>query len=287
MKISSSMIAWNEASTIDLTLRSIVGFADEVIIIDTGSFDGTRKIAREWIDRLNLSGQVKQMSIRNLGEARLSSLMLCQGDWILMQDSNLVLSNALKRELIAHSREHPGFCCDIKSLNLMGDYGHYFRGQPFMAPHRIFVERAHATWRMGIDRPHFHRRARVLSNWAVNLSRVRPAWRYWYRGEQFDRRHYTRKNRRWINPANIQRKWMNANKYSSLVEYIEAVKGLTLEDVKKIAPEWYLRQLRIEATALTSELRGKLPEVILEELRSPRYKLIYEKGEITGRWPTL
>ena len=281
------MIAWNEASTIDLTLRSIVDFADEVIIIDTGSFDGTRKIAREWIDRLNLSGKVKQMSIRNLGEARLSSFMLCQGNWVLMQDSNLVLSNALKNELRTHMRNHPGVCCDVKSLNLMGDYEHYFFHQPFMAAHRIFVERSKAKWRLGIDRPKFHGRARVLGNWAVNLSRVRPAWRYWYRGEQFDRSYYTRKNRRWINPANIQRRWMKTNQYPNLVEYIEAVEGLTLEDVKRIAPEWYLRLLRLEATALTAELRRKLPEVILKELKSPRYKLIYEKGKITGRWPTL
>jgi len=39
------MIAWNEAETIDLAIKSVAGFVDEVVIADNGSFDGTQEIA--------------------------------------------------------------------------------------------------------------------------------------------------------------------------------------------------------------------------------------------------
>ena len=100
MRITSSMISWNEEKTIDLSLKSIADFADEVVIVDTGSFDNTLKVAQETMDKLSISGQIKQKKITKLVDARLESLQLCNGDWVLMQDSNLVLSNALKHEII-------------------------------------------------------------------------------------------------------------------------------------------------------------------------------------------
>lgn len=287
MKISSSIICWNEVQTIDLTLKSIKGFADEVIIIDTGSFDGTVKKAREWIAKLDLNGRVESIRIKQLVDARLKAFKLCKGDWVLMQDANLVLSNSLKKEMLGHIRRGSNVACNIKSLNLMGDYEHYFSNLPFMAPHRIFVKRSLAKWALDVDRPHFSGSAVNLSNWAVNLSRVRPAWRCWYRGEPFDRRYYKEGNRNWAGKTNTQRQWMNSNRYYSIVEYIEAEKGLTLEDANRIAPSWYLKQLQIEAKPLKPELRSHLPETIKQELKNPRYKLIKKNGKIIGRQPSL
>ncbi|MGG0262779.1 glycosyltransferase family 2 protein [Bacillus mycoides] len=46
--ISLCMIVKNEAHTLDRCLQSIKGIPDEIIIIDTGSTDGTKEIARKW-----------------------------------------------------------------------------------------------------------------------------------------------------------------------------------------------------------------------------------------------
>lgn len=292
LRISSSMICWNEAQTIDLALKSIANFIDEVIILDTGSTDGTQKIAQECIDTLDLSGYVRQIRVNQLGQARLKGYELCDGDWVLMQDANLILSNALKAEIRNHvnsyKQRRDANVGRIHSLNLMGDYEHYFANQPFMAPHRVFVRADEAKWRLATDRPKFGGRMITFNNWAVNLSRVRPAWRYWYRGEQFDRRYHTKgRGDDFINRANIQRRWQDSGKYYSIPEYVEKEMEITLDDVERIAPNWFLTQLQLEAAPLTPEMRMGLPEVINKELKSPRYRLVYEGGKIIGRWPDL
>lgn len=286
MKISSSMICWNERFTIDLSLKSLVGFIDEVIIYDTGSVDGTPKTAREHIDKLGLSGEVKNIKTTNLREARLKSFHDCSGDWIIMQDAQLVFGDSLKREMTKHIKRHPQEIFSVKSLNLMGDYEHYFANRPFMAPHRIFVKRD-TKYSLKASRPHFLGPSRASAFWAVNLSRVRPAWRSWYRGEPFDRRQYVSNGRQWASKYNRQRQFMQQRKYHTPIEYIKTVEGLDLEDVKEIAPQWYLRQLQMEATPLSEDMISGLPEVILEEQKNPRYKLLYENDKIVGRWPEL
>jgi len=79
--------------------------------------------------------------------------------------------------------------------------------------------------------------------------------------------------------------WARSKRYYDLIEYVDAEMGLSLDDVKRIAPEWYLNLCRVEARPLTIKMRNDLPQVIKEELKAPRYKLIYEGDEIIGRWP--
>jgi len=284
--ISCGLMAWNEAKTVDLTLKSISGFADEVIIVDTGSFDGTQRIAREWMDKLDLSGQIKNIHSKSIYEMRSASIDLCTKDWVLMQDATLPLSNALKREMVEFTEKHNMFTGAVKSLNLMGDYEHYFSNRPFMAAHPILSRRDSPRTETPL-RPRFNTKVITLKNYAVNLSRVRPAWRSYYRGEPFDRRYYKLGDDTQAKEVNYAVMYGLSKKHHSMVEYMETERGMTFDDVKRVAPGWYLKQLKIEATPLTQIYREALPEVIKEEQKNPRYKLIYDDGEIVGRSPEL
>lgn len=281
MKISVALIAWNEAQTIDLCLKSIKGIADEVIIVDTGSFDGTAHKAQQWLDRLDLPGEVANITIRGLDQARQAAVAKCTCPWRLLMDSNQVLSEALKSELIYIVEA--GRSGMVRSLNLMGDYEHYFTSLQFHSPHNMLFHRDMIKWIDGFDWPRPVKRRVVLNNWAVNLSRVRPAWRIWLRGEAF----YPETKREWATPGNRQRRWLIGHQYTSLLEYVEAEEGLTLDDVKRIAPDWFLDLLRRYSAPLKESHRQGLPEVIREEQNNPRYKLVYEGGEIVGRHPEL
>lgn len=289
--ISSSMISWNEATTIDLALKSIVDLVDEVVLVDTGSFDGTCVIAREWMDALDLSGQVKQIKITNLAQAHLAAFELCSTDWVIIQDSNLVFSEALNAEFTSHIKNKPETQLAVKSLNLMGDYEHYFKALPYHTPHKILVRRD-KDYTQNTERQYFNMPATAAKHWAVNLSRVRPAWRSWYRGEPFDRKRYAPKGstpeaKGHMHELNRQYQWHKRTQYTSLVEFVQATMGLSLEDVKNIAPDWYLKYLQAEAAPLKRFMKKALPGAIREELKSPRYKLILKNGKIVGRWPEL
>ena len=294
--ISCAMISWCEGQTIDLALKGITGLADEVIIADSGSFDGTQDIAREWIDKLNLSGEVIDVEGHSLGQIRIKSYEACSHPWILLIDSNLVLSNAINARFKRLAESKPNAIGCVRSLNLMGDYEHYFRGLPIHAPHASLFRKNNEAIRFtdDRDRPTIRTRKGIVSiePVAVNLSRVRPAWRCWYRGEPFDEEHYvhrdtaTKKKTGFATKTNRQNRWNMDRQHKSLVEYVEETQGLSLENVKRIAPQWYLEQLNRYALPLTKEMRGGLPEAIKTEQRDPRYKLVHRNG-IIGRLPEL
>lgn len=304
MKISCAMIAWNEESTIDLALKSIAGFVDEVVITDTGSFDGTISKANECIEDLNISGEVISVSVTNMAQARHAAWRLCRNDTILLIDSNLVLPELLKREIGSfvnrHTRRKWGMgkvglqrIGRVNTLNLIGDYEHCF-GNPRCVTgyHSILFDRDNVSWggrfsRVPLDRPHDRMFTERLVGMSVNLSRVRPAWRCWYRGEPFDTVQYRDVEGGFKHSMNRSYNWMASGKYYSMVDYIEDTENLSLEDVKRIAPGWYLQNLSRHAKPLPVEFRQGLPEVIKEELKDPRYILIYEDDEIIDRRPEL
>ena len=282
MKISVALISWCEAQTVDLCLRSLKGYADEVVIADTGSFDGTIHQARQWLDQLDLPGEIVSVTIRSLGQARRAAIEKCTHPWIQLIDANLVLSEGLKKELRqATEKERSGM---VRSLNLAGDYEHYFTPLPFHDHHNVSFHRDTIRWKPDWDYPLPVSGRIALNNWAVSLSRVRPAWRYWLRGEPFK----PETGREFRTPGNRQRQWQySGSQYTSLLEYVEAKEGLTFDDVKRIAPDWFLDLMKRYAKPLQARhLRG-LPEVIREEQKNPRYKLVYEGDEIVGRWPEL
>lgn len=285
MKISAAMISFCEERTIDLCLRSLKGIADEVIIVDTGSFDGTIKKAEKCLKDLHLPGKILQVKARTLGEARKAAWDECSNELILLTDSNLVFGEGLKAELKKKAQE--GRICMLRSLNLMGDYEHLFTPLTFHSAHPSLFRRDQVEWRDLFDRPTVKKMGQreTLDSWAVNLSRVRPAWRYWLRGEAFLPQ-YSR-NREHRTKSNIQYRWLRKPKYDSLIEYVEAEMGISFDTVKRIAPQWFLELLRKYARPLPPSISVDLPEVIAKEIENPRYKLVYEEGKIAGRLPEL
>jgi len=172
----------------------------------------------------------------------------------------------------------------------MGDYEHYFTPLPFHVHHITFFNKNSMRWRNDIDRPVVRRGVNIIriKPWAVNLSRVRQAWRIWYRGEPFDPLFFKKRDfEGWRTKTNRQDKWMRTKKYNSIVDYVKEEEGKTLKDVKNIAPEWYLNQLNLYARPLETRFLEDMPEIIKKEQENPRYKLIYQEDEIIGRCPEL
>lgn len=286
-KISAALISWNEVQTIDLCLKSLAGFADEVMLIDTGSFDGTVVKACKTIEEFGINGKVIRMQAKSLGEARFAAMENCSYDWILLSDGNMVYGDHVKEEFKRVQTE--GRMGAMASLNLMGDYEHCFTPLPMNALHLTLFPKESVVWSDLEDRPQIKgpRKGamRRMKSWAVNLSRVRPAWRCWYRGEPFDPR-FT-ETHRWKTESNRQLHWAEKRAFTSLVNYVKTVEGLSFEDVQRVAPQWFLGMLQRHAKKLSEETQELLPSVIRKEQKSPRYKVVYDEEEISGRRPEL
>jgi glycosyltransferase involved in cell wall biosynthesis len=121
MKISVIIPTFNEAKTIREIIRRVEleNIADEVLVVDDGSVDGTREILRE----LNGNGHVKTVLHdvnQGKGAAVRTGIEHAQGDVIIIQDADLEYD----------PRDFPALLKPIQEGNAEVVYGSRFLGGP-------------------------------------------------------------------------------------------------------------------------------------------------------------
>ena len=81
--LSLSMIVRDEAAQIEACLRSVQGFADELVVVDTGSTDNTVALAQA------MGARVEQIEWPgDFAPARNQALQFVSGDWVLVLDAD-------------------------------------------------------------------------------------------------------------------------------------------------------------------------------------------------------
>ena len=118
MSLSVIIIARNEAWRIEACLKS-ARFADEIVLVDSGSTDDTVAIAREYADR------VIETEWRGYGATKQLALEHAAGDWVLWLDADERVPPDLRDEILAtvETGEHAGYRIARKTLFL----GHWIR----------------------------------------------------------------------------------------------------------------------------------------------------------------
>ena len=91
--ISAYIIAFNEAEKIKAAAESVL-WADEVVVIDFHSTDGTPAIASA------LGARVVQVSFNGFGDLRNRAIEACQGDWIFSLDADERCTAAVRDEIL-------------------------------------------------------------------------------------------------------------------------------------------------------------------------------------------
>ena len=91
--ISCFIITKNEADRLEACLKSLHGWVDQLIIMDSGSTDDTVKIAKQYTDEVYVTDWP------GYGVQRNRALAKCKHDWILYPDADEVLSIELKQEI--------------------------------------------------------------------------------------------------------------------------------------------------------------------------------------------
>ena len=95
MPFSVCMLTKNSGRTLQASLSSL-SFADEIVILDTGSKDETLAIAKRHLNVI-----LYETPFTGFGELRTRAASLAKNDWILALDSDEVISPPLTLELQA------------------------------------------------------------------------------------------------------------------------------------------------------------------------------------------
>ena len=93
MKISVYIIAFNEADKILDCINSVL-WADEIIVADSHSTDGTTEIAK------NLGAKVIHIKFNGYGDLRNQAISYCTGDWIFSLDSDERCTEKVRDEIL-------------------------------------------------------------------------------------------------------------------------------------------------------------------------------------------
>lgn len=116
-RVSVALIARNEAANLGACLAS-VRWADEIVVVDNGSTDATRDIARAAGARV-----VEAPDWPGFGAQKNRALDACTGDWILALDADERVTPALRAE-IERTLVQPAF--DVYELPRRSTYAGRF-----------------------------------------------------------------------------------------------------------------------------------------------------------------
>lgn len=94
MQVSVTVITKNEASILRRMLES-VRWAPEIIVVDSGSTDGTVEIAKEFTSRVISRPFVDFASQKNFAQSQASQ------DWVLNLDADEICSSELAQEILS------------------------------------------------------------------------------------------------------------------------------------------------------------------------------------------
>ncbi|MDA7979286.1 MAG: glycosyltransferase family 2 protein [Pirellulales bacterium] len=111
-QLSAAIIALNEARQL-LSLVSSLQFADEIVLIDGGSTDGTSELAGQ------LGCRVFERSFDNFAAQRNHAIEQCRGDWILSIDADerptLALRTEIQETIATRGEGRSAFAVPIRS----------------------------------------------------------------------------------------------------------------------------------------------------------------------------
>ena len=92
-KISVYIIAFNEAEKVSATLQS-VQWADEIVLIDSNSTDGTVDIA------IQMGARVVQVAFKGFGDLRNQGILACSHEWIFSLDADERCTAEVQAEIL-------------------------------------------------------------------------------------------------------------------------------------------------------------------------------------------
>ncbi|HVV60626.1 MAG TPA: glycosyltransferase family 2 protein [Pseudolabrys sp.] len=93
-KISAYILTYNEAEKVEAAVTSVL-WADEIVVVDSFSVDGTPEIAT------TLGARVVQVPFNGFGDLRNRAIDSCRNEWIFSLDADERCTEAVRDEILA------------------------------------------------------------------------------------------------------------------------------------------------------------------------------------------
>ncbi|MEC5385580.1 glycosyltransferase family 2 protein [Uliginosibacterium sp. H3] len=136
--LSAVLITLNCAHSLRATLESLT-FCEEIVVVDSGSTDGTRELAE------SLGARVITEAWRGFGPQKQFAIDQAQHDWVLCVDSDEIVSDALRRSIESELAAPAYKVYEFPRCNrFLGRYLRHGEGYPDLSL-RLF-NRQHARW---------------------------------------------------------------------------------------------------------------------------------------------
>lgn len=136
--ITCTIITLNEVERLGRTIASVQGLVDEILVVDSGSTDGTQALAT------SLGARVVYNKWQGYGQQKRMAEELALNDWILNLDADEWLSPALAQE-IAQLRQYSEWPARSFAMRLRLVYAGRSKPAPFAEFHnyvRLYDRRA-------------------------------------------------------------------------------------------------------------------------------------------------
>ena len=92
--LSVALATYNEEANIERCLKSVKDIADEIIVVDGGSCDKTKKLAEKYATKIIITDNPPIFHIN-----KQKAIDQCSGEWILQLDADEVVSTQLADEI--------------------------------------------------------------------------------------------------------------------------------------------------------------------------------------------
>ncbi len=112
MTISVALITKNEETNVEICLES-VKWADEIVVVDSGSSDRTVELARQY------TSKIFPYPFCNFADQKNEALKRCNGDWIFFIDADERVTPLLATEIQLTARSLPNAVYQVKRTTIL------------------------------------------------------------------------------------------------------------------------------------------------------------------------
>jgi glycosyltransferase involved in cell wall biosynthesis len=144
MKISGVMMVQNDPLYIEISIRSIIDYLDELIIIDNNSSDNTHDVIASISNdkiKLTVTPELTRVECIQLAVAN------CSNEWILRCDADMIYSHPPKFAELIDKYDGIFFC----AVNLFGDQYHVEKSKPYKLYNLFLIRKSLITFKSSKD----------------------------------------------------------------------------------------------------------------------------------------